>query len=108
MSFLGCRRLFIHKPRDGKLFQHWITLSCSVRNFLFLIAKDKLYLQMPEMVEEMSRAIFSTLIELTARVFSQIVSFWQHLCFHKFLSYSVYLQGDSFSCCWRGARFFFL
>ena len=107
MSFLGCRRLFIHKPADGKLFQHWIILCCFVGNFLFPIAKDKLRLQMSEVVEQVSHAISSTLIELIAGVFSQIISFWQHLRFHKLLSPSVYLQGDSFLFCWRGACFFF-
>lgn len=104
--FLGGRRLFIHKPTDGKLFQHWIILCCFMGNFCSPLPKIS-YIFRWQKWWNRCYTISSTLIELTAGVFSQILSFWQHLCFHKLLSHSVYLQGDSFLFRWRGACFFF-
>lgn len=91
--FLGCRKAFICKPTDGKSSQHQIMMCCLMGNFLIPLTKvvfSGIRSGGASVTQSPSDRLYCD------RVFLQIVSFWQPLCFHKLLFLSVYLHGDFF------------
>lgn len=85
--FLGCRETFIHKRRDGKSSQHQIIRCCLMGSFLIPLAKV-VFSDVRSGGAGVTHSLYCDW------VFSQILSFWQLLCFHRLLFLSLYLQGD--------------
>lgn len=91
-TFLECRKAFVHKPTDRKSFQQRIIMCYLMGNFLIPLAKVA-FSDVRSSGAGVTHGLHSDRLYW---VFSQIVSFWQALYFHKVLFLSVYLQGDFF------------